>query len=190
MDPNNQNPQGDNGAVNKLEQDLQNIKEQAAVTQPQPENTQPAVPEMQSVPQVPEVTPVVAPPPAPTTVATETNNFVPESPKKNSPLLIIAIILAVVAVLAVVAYVFGAKLFSPTPKEVSCTQEAKICPDGTDVGRTGPNCEFAACPTASATPVVTLVSTASPSASPTVIPTASASAKPTSTPTSSPTATP
>jgi hypothetical protein len=29
---------------------------------------------------------------------------------------------------------------------VACTQEAKICPDGTSVGRTGPNCEFAACP--------------------------------------------
>ena len=28
-----------------------------------------------------------------------------------------------------------------------CTLEAKICPDGTSVGRTGPNCEFEACPT-------------------------------------------
>jgi hypothetical protein len=27
-----------------------------------------------------------------------------------------------------------------------CTQEAKICPDGSAVGRTGPNCEFAKCP--------------------------------------------
>ena len=27
-----------------------------------------------------------------------------------------------------------------------CSQEAKICPDGTPVTRTGPNCEFAACP--------------------------------------------
>src|SRR3989344_2434574 len=29
---------------------------------------------------------------------------------------------------------------------VACTMEAKICPDGTSVGRTGPKCEFAACP--------------------------------------------
>ena len=29
---------------------------------------------------------------------------------------------------------------------IACTQEAKICPDGTAVGRTGLNCEFAACP--------------------------------------------
>lgn len=28
----------------------------------------------------------------------------------------------------------------------ACTQEAKICPDGSAVSRTGPNCEFAACP--------------------------------------------
>ena len=27
-----------------------------------------------------------------------------------------------------------------------CTQEAKICPDGSAVGRTGPHCEFAPCP--------------------------------------------
>jgi hypothetical protein len=30
---------------------------------------------------------------------------------------------------------------------VACTMEAKICPDGSSVGRTGPNCEFAPCPT-------------------------------------------
>ncbi len=28
----------------------------------------------------------------------------------------------------------------------ACTQEAKQCPDGSYVGRTGPNCEFAPCP--------------------------------------------
>ncbi|MEX1027322.1 MAG: hypothetical protein WD049_04845 [Candidatus Paceibacterota bacterium] len=28
----------------------------------------------------------------------------------------------------------------------ACTQEAMLCPDGSYVGRTGPNCEFAACP--------------------------------------------
>ena len=30
--------------------------------------------------------------------------------------------------------------------QVACTQEAKLCPDGSYVGRTGPNCEFALCP--------------------------------------------
>jgi hypothetical protein len=28
---------------------------------------------------------------------------------------------------------------------IACTQEAKLCPDGSYVGRTGPNCEFQAC---------------------------------------------
>lgn len=35
--------------------------------------------------------------------------------------------------------------FGP-PEEVACTAEAKLCPDGTSVGRTGPDCAFAACP--------------------------------------------
>lgn len=29
----------------------------------------------------------------------------------------------------------------------ACTMEAKLCPDGSYVGRVGPNCEFAKCPT-------------------------------------------
>ena len=33
------------------------------------------------------------------------------------------------------------------PKNVTvCTQESMMCPDGSYVGRTGPNCEFAPCP--------------------------------------------
>jgi len=38
---------------------------------------------------------------------------------------------------------------SPTPdpnEQVACTMDALICPDGSAVGREGPNCEFAACP--------------------------------------------
>lgn len=34
-----------------------------------------------------------------------------------------------------------------SPKEVACTQEAKQCPDGSWVSRSGPNCDFAPCPT-------------------------------------------
>ncbi len=29
---------------------------------------------------------------------------------------------------------------------IVCTMDAKICPDGTGVGRVGPSCEFAPCP--------------------------------------------
>ncbi len=38
--------------------------------------------------------------------------------------------------------VFDRVAGSPT----ACTQEAKQCPDGSYVGRTGPNCEFGLCP--------------------------------------------
>lgn len=34
----------------------------------------------------------------------------------------------------------------PPSEPVACTMEAKICPDGSAVGRTGPNCAFAPCP--------------------------------------------
>lgn len=40
---------------------------------------------------------------------------------------------------------------SPGPTQVFCPADAKLCPDGSGVGRTGPNCEFASCPTS--TPV-------------------------------------
>lgn len=36
---------------------------------------------------------------------------------------------------------------STSPLPVACTMEAKICPDGSAVGRSGPKCEFAPCPT-------------------------------------------
>jgi len=38
----------------------------------------------------------------------------------------------------------------PLPR--ACTADAKICPDGSSVGRQGPNCEFAACPQMNYTP--------------------------------------
>lgn len=34
-----------------------------------------------------------------------------------------------------------------TTNTTACTMEAKICPDGSSVGRTLPNCDFAPCPT-------------------------------------------
>lgn len=37
-------------------------------------------------------------------------------------------------------------LATPDEKSVACTMEAKFCPDGSSVGRVGPNCEFAECP--------------------------------------------
>lgn len=34
------------------------------------------------------------------------------------------------------------------PTTMGCTMEAKICPDGSAVGRSGPKCEFTPCPPA------------------------------------------
>lgn len=33
-----------------------------------------------------------------------------------------------------------------TGEGAACTMDAKVCSDGSAVGRTGPNCEFALCP--------------------------------------------
>ncbi|KKU91074.1 MAG: hypothetical protein UY23_C0004G0019 [Candidatus Jorgensenbacteria bacterium GW2011_GWA1_48_11] len=53
-----------------------------------------------------------------------------------------------VALLIIVGlyYLAGPALRRAEP--VACTEEAKLCADGSAVGRTGPNCEFAACPEA------------------------------------------
>lgn len=39
---------------------------------------------------------------------------------------------------------------------IACTMEAKSCPDGTSVGRTGSNCEFAACPGVKTVPPIVI----------------------------------
>jgi hypothetical protein len=55
--------------------------------------------------------------------------------------------IAVLVLIAGVAYVEYPKQEAVT----ACTTEAKICPDGSSVGRTGEKCEFAACPSVEAT---------------------------------------
>ncbi|MBU1102498.1 hypothetical protein KJ853_02465 [Patescibacteria group bacterium] len=74
----------------------------------------------------------------------------PNPYSKKTWLLILSI--AVVAILAAGGGVFAwQKWFSPVPSPSihACIQDAKQCPDGSYVGRTGPNCEFAECPSAS-----------------------------------------
>ncbi|MGC9599375.1 MAG: hypothetical protein ABSE18_03260 [Minisyncoccia bacterium] len=58
----------------------------------------------------------------------------------------LAIALIVVAILIAGGVWYYMKNISSPTQLVACTQEAKECPDGSYVGRTGPNCEFAACP--------------------------------------------
>src|SRR3989338_378405 len=67
---------------------------------------------------------------------------------------LITVIIILTAMLAVGGYVIYQKLATEKnkPNQTACTQEAKLCPDGSYVGRTGPNCEFATCPVVNATP--------------------------------------
>lgn len=65
------------------------------------------------------------------------------------------ITLAVLVVLAgAVSYFWGAgSVPGGGGAGIACTMEAKLCPDGSYVGRTGPNCEFTPCPGGSREPV-------------------------------------
>jgi len=69
-----------------------------------------------------------------------------------------------VLIFIVVVFIIGGLLYvyNPEPTEyknpneqgpVVCTMEAKLCPDGSYVGRIAPDCEFAACPTATSSPL-------------------------------------
>lgn len=74
--------------------------------------------------------------------------------EKGNLILAIAVVVGFTAVIAVAVYlIYDKSLFikeqeqeQKQEKPVACTMEAKVCPDGSAVGRTGPNCEFAECP--------------------------------------------
>jgi hypothetical protein len=57
----------------------------------------------------------------------------------------IIFVFAMIFLLGGIIYLIWAQYFKQ-PEPVFCTQDAKLCPDGSYVGRTGPNCEFAICP--------------------------------------------
>lgn len=63
-------------------------------------------------------------------------------------------IAVVLALIAGGVYVLGNSASLRDGGQVACTMEAKLCPDGSYVGREGPNCEFAACPDVPAGPAV------------------------------------
>lgn len=83
------------------------------------------------------------------------NEHKPSGLKSKWPFLVIALLLVLLGVFG--GYFVlnqtnkSAVAPTPTPQDngKACTQEAKICPDGSSVGRTGPNCEFEACPATS-----------------------------------------
>lgn len=53
-------------------------------------------------------------------------------------------IFSILMLLAIFSSACSQSISQPTYK--GCTEEAKVCPDGSYVGRSGPNCEFAKCP--------------------------------------------
>ena len=71
--------------------------------------------------------------------------------KKRGFINIILLVAIIFVLLSAGAYfVVSQQIFNPlpepTPNPTVCTQEAKQCPDGSYVGRTGSNCEFTECP--------------------------------------------
>lgn len=65
---------------------------------------------------------------------------------KNTSLIII-----IFAALIVLGIFFVTKSPKKEEEQVVCTMEAKLCPDGSYVGRSGPACMFAQCPAATST---------------------------------------
>ncbi len=63
-------------------------------------------------------------------------------------LLISALVLTLITFILLIIVGIDPQLLKNQVLTRACTQEAKLCPDGSSVGRTGPKCEFAVCPTA------------------------------------------
>lgn len=62
---------------------------------------------------------------------------------------ILSIVLVIILAGTAGYFAFAKKYWRSGVTPRSCTMEAKQCPDGSYVSRSGPNCEFAACPTPS-----------------------------------------
>ena len=67
---------------------------------------------------------------------------------QKTPIILVSVL--GVAFIFLAGFVLGKIVHNPTRNPakdgVSCTMEARICPDGSAVGREGPNCEFPECP--------------------------------------------
>lgn len=65
---------------------------------------------------------------------------------KKMKKIILLVGLGLLAVVAILVYRFWPSQLPVDNQSVACTEEAKLCPDGSYVGRTGSNCEFTVCP--------------------------------------------
>lgn len=67
--------------------------------------------------------------------------------QKDLQLVLLIIVLIVLAWLISLLEISRQKELAPQPEEsVFCTMDAKMCPDGSYVGRIPPECNFAPCP--------------------------------------------
>ena len=71
--------------------------------------------------------------------------------KKTYITILVFVVLAVLITLFFVVYKKPAETIKQ-PEQIVCTMEAKLCPDGSYVGRVPPSCEFTVCPTTSVVP--------------------------------------
>lgn len=61
----------------------------------------------------------------------------------------LAVLVFLLALIGIAGFLYRNALERPLPPDsvvTACTLEAKVCPDGSSVGRQGPDCAFAACP--------------------------------------------
>ncbi len=81
-----------------------------------------------------------------------------KSNKRTMKITIIFIAISTLAAFLIGGFVLGSKNKNNPPAggPKACTQEAKLCPDGSYVSRTGPNCEFAQCPKPKTSPSPTI----------------------------------
>jgi len=56
------------------------------------------------------------------------------------------VLIVILIAIALSGYVLYQKQAKQFPSIKACTQDAKLCPDGSSVSRIGPNCEFSPCP--------------------------------------------
>lgn len=68
-----------------------------------------------------------------------------ENAKNNSIVMAVILLIALAVIIVLVSRPKRGPVESV--EEVVCTQEAKLCPDGSYVGRVPPLCEFAPCGT-------------------------------------------
>ncbi len=77
------------------------------------------------------------------------NQPLPKLNKPNFSISLILILLLFLLIGAIGGYYLGSnKITQPSnpPDQQACTMEAKLCPNGTSVGRVPPNCDFTPCP--------------------------------------------